>query len=161
MLNLDHVVFPVWDAEASLDFYAGVLGLPLVQTVAGEDWGGKAWLMMIFGLAEGRELALVALSGAERPPLDDLAPDVRHYAFAVDSEAERVAWRSRLSTAGASFWEEDHGDRLSLYVTDPNGVVLEITAPPSEAPLTADPAAMAKARDWIAADAARAPALTG
>ena len=158
MLNLDHVVFPVWDAEASLDFYTRVLGLPLVQTVSGDDWGGKRWLMMIFGLGEGRELVLVALRGAERPPPDGLAPDVRHYAFAVAGETERAAWRERLADAGASFWEEDHGDRLSLYVTDPNGVVLEIIAPPSNAPQIADPAALAKARDWIAVEAAEAGA---
>jgi catechol 2,3-dioxygenase-like lactoylglutathione lyase family enzyme len=30
MLSLDHVVFPVWDADASLRFYNETLGLPLI-----------------------------------------------------------------------------------------------------------------------------------
>jgi glyoxylase I family protein len=165
MLNLDHVVFPVWDAEASLDFYSGVLGLPLVQTVTGDDWGGKPWLMMIFGLPGGRELVLVALRGAERPPPDALPPDVRHYAFSVASEAERVVWRGRLHEAGVAFWEEDHGDQQSIYFPDPNGVIIEITTPASAAGARADPAALARARDWIAQARVGAPApgraLTG
>jgi glyoxylase I family protein len=157
MLNLDHVVFPVWDAEASLAFYADTLGLPLIGAITGDDWGGKRWLMLAFGLEGGRELVLVALNGARRPPDDGLPADVRHYAFSVGSEAERIAWRDKLAAAGVRFWEEDHGDQQSIYLPDPNGVVLEITAPPSAAPRTPDPAALAKARAWIAAAAALTP----
>ncbi len=40
MLTLDHVVFPVRDAEATLAFYGEVLGMPLTQALSGEDWGG-------------------------------------------------------------------------------------------------------------------------
>jgi catechol-2,3-dioxygenase len=82
---------------------------------------------------------------------------VRHYAFSVGSEAESVAWRAKLATAGAQFWEEDHGDQRSIYVADPNGIVLEITTPPSAALQVADPAALAKARAWIADAAALTP----
>jgi glyoxylase I family protein len=156
MLSLDHVVFPVSDAEASLAFYGGVLGLPLVQTAAGDDWGGKPWLMMVFGAGDGRELVLVALRGAQRPPAGDLAPDTRHYAFSVASDADLDAWRSRLAAAGVSFWDEDHGDQRSVYFPDPDGVILEITTPASAAGQVADPVALARAKAWIAAE----PALT-
>jgi glyoxylase I family protein len=151
MLNLDHVVFPVWDAEASLAFYGETLGLPMIGAVTGDDWGGKPWLMMAFALGEGRELVLVALRGARRPQPDGLAPDVRHYAFAVVSRAEQEAWRAKLEAAGVAVREEDHGDQLSLYFEDPNGVVLEITTPATHAQAEPDGAALAKARAWIAA----------
>jgi catechol 2,3-dioxygenase-like lactoylglutathione lyase family enzyme len=156
MLKLDHVVFPVWDAEASLAFYADTLGLPLVSAITGDDWGGKPWLMLVFGLAEGRELVLVALRGANRPAPDGLASDVRHYAFSVDNEGARRGWRDRLAAAKVAFWEEDHGARHSIYFEDPNGVVIEITAPCSDAPALADPKALERARTWIA----EAPVLT-
>jgi catechol 2,3-dioxygenase-like lactoylglutathione lyase family enzyme len=156
MLSLDHVVFPVRDAEASLAFYGGVLGLPLVQTVTGDDWGGKPWLMMIFGAGDGRELVLVALRGAPPPPPGDLAPDTRHYAFSVASDADLDGWRARLRAAGVASWDEDHGDQRSVYFPDPDGVILEITTPASTAGQVADPAALARARAWIAAE----PALT-
>ena len=64
MLTLDHVVFPVRDAEATLKFYTEVLGLPLVEVFSGDDWDGYPWLMMMFGLGGRHELVAVALKGA-------------------------------------------------------------------------------------------------
>ena len=40
MLSLDHVVFPVRDAETSLKFYSDVLGLPVVEALSGDDANG-------------------------------------------------------------------------------------------------------------------------
>lgn len=151
MLKLDHVVFPVSNVEASLAFYGETLELPITGVLTGDDWGGKEWLMITFALAEGRELALTCLRGAPPAPPDELAPDVRHYAFAVEAESERLSWRDRLQRAGVGFWEERHGERQSLYFQDPNGVVLEITSPPSFATPIADrAAAIAKVRAWVA-----------
>src|SRR5437868_11171851 len=110
MLTLDHVVFPVRDAEASLAFYSETLGLPLIGAISGDDWGGRPWLMMAFALGEGRELVLTALRGAQRPPPDGLAPDVRHYAFSVADRDEQERWRARLAAAGVAVRDEDHGD---------------------------------------------------
>jgi catechol 2,3-dioxygenase-like lactoylglutathione lyase family enzyme len=150
MLRADHVVFPVWKPAESLAFYTTILRLPLVQAFEGDDWGGKPWLMMIFGLADGRELVLVALRGAGPPPDDGLARDTRHYAFSVDDPADLQAIRQRLGAAGLEHWTETHGPRVSLYFPDPNGVILEITTPPSAPAQVEDPAAMAAARAWIA-----------
>ena len=149
MLKLDHVVFPTSDPAASLAFYEGVLGLPLAQAITGDDWGGRPWLMLAFALAEGRELVLTAFRGAAPPASNELPADARHYAFAVDSESERLAWRTRLADAGVAFWEEDHGDQQSIYFEDPNGVVLEITSPPSLASAQPNDQARARARAWI------------
>src|SRR5215469_12782686 len=96
MLKLDHVVFPTADPAASLAFYRETLGLPLVQAITGDDWGGRPWLMLAFALAEGRELVLTALRSAPPAPAEELPADVRHYAFAVESRAEQQAWRERL-----------------------------------------------------------------
>ncbi len=149
MLTLDHVVFPVQDAEKTLAFYGELLGLPLVQTLAGDDWGGYPWLMMIFGLGEDRELVTVALRGAPEPSFAGLPPDARHYALAAGGAAEVAAWRERLSAAGVTFWEEQHGEQMSIYFPDPDGVILEITWPRTTAPRTPSPAAMERARAWI------------
>jgi catechol 2,3-dioxygenase-like lactoylglutathione lyase family enzyme len=149
MLKSDHYVIPVWDAAASLAFYREVLGLPLVQTVTGDDWGGRPWLMMIFGLADGRELVLVALRGAARPAAGDLPPDTRHYALSVASPEDQEGFRSRLQAAAVAFWEEDHGPQHSLYFPDPNGVILEITTPATTLG-EPDPTARTRAEAWIA-----------
>jgi len=150
MLTLDHVVFPVRDADAALAFYGDVLGLPLVQALSGDDWGGYPWLMLIFGLGEGRELVTVALKGAPAPDYAGLPADVRHYALAAAHEADLDDWRARLDQAGVAFWEERHGEQRSIYFPDPDGVILEITWPRAVVPQIADPAALQRARAWIA-----------
>lgn len=149
MLKLDHVVFPTNDPAASLRFYRETLGLPLLGAITGDDWGGKSWLMLAFGLAEGRELVLTTFRGARAPAWADLPPDARHYAFAVDTPADQQAWRERLTAAKVGFWEEDHGDQQSIYFADPTGVVLEITTPPSQT-AHASTDALARAQAWIA-----------
>lgn len=150
MLKLDHVVMPVRDASASLRFYRGVLGLPLVETHAGDNWGGYPWLMMIFGLSGQHELVLVALEGAGPPDYRMLPADARHYALSVEGEVELDGWRERLEEAQVEFWEERHGARRSIYFADPDGVVIEIAWPPTSPRRTEDPAAVEAVLKWLA-----------
>jgi catechol 2,3-dioxygenase-like lactoylglutathione lyase family enzyme len=150
-LRFDHLAIPVYDAAATHRFYTEVLQLPLVDALSGDDWGGKPWLMMFFGTGSGQLLALCALHGAQRPPPDGLPADVRHYAFSVATGAEQADWKARLRRHGIAFSEEDHGTQHSIYFSDPNGIVLEVTTPPS--PRESQPAAHAAERvqRWIAA----------
>ncbi|HEY1710452.1 MAG TPA: VOC family protein [Rhizomicrobium sp.] len=151
MLRIDHVVFPVWHAKASLAFYRDVMGFELLQSLSGPDWGGYPWLMMIFSPGDGREIVLVALKGAKKPKADGLAKDVRHIAFGATSTAALAKWRKKLTAARIDFWEESHGDRMSLYFADPNGVILEVTAPPAHAKGKTGRKALSHAEAWIAA----------
>ena len=151
MLRLDHVVFPVWDAKASLRFYRDVLGFSLINAFGGDDWGGHPWLMMIFSPGDGREIVLVALKGAKKPKGDGLARDVRHLAFAEGSVKALAKWRRKLAAAKVEFWEEDHGLQKSIYFEDPNGTVLEVTAPPSRAKGGTKKKALAFAESWMSA----------
>ena len=148
MLTLDHVVFPVRDPEATLAFYTKVLALPLVGAYSGDDWDGYPWLMMIFGLGGAQELVAVALKGAPQPDYRGVPVDARHYALAAGSEADLNRWRARLGEAGVSFWEEGHGEQSSIYFPDPDGVIFEITFPPSSVATVANPAALAAVRRW-------------
>ncbi|KRB52859.1 VOC family protein [Phenylobacterium sp. Root700] len=149
MLKLDHVVFPVRDAGASLAFYRDVVGLPLVEAHEGDDWGDYPWLMMIFAVPGGGEIVLVELRGAPAPSYRDLPHDVRHYAMGVDAVAELAGWRARLRAAEVGFWEEDHGAQQSIYFEDPDGVVLEVTAPPSRPQAAASERAVTVVERWL------------
>ncbi|HEY1962105.1 MAG TPA: VOC family protein [Rhizomicrobium sp.] len=149
MLRVDHIVFPVWDGAASLAFYSDVMGFPLIATYSGEDWGGYPWLMMFFSVGDGREIVLVALKGASRPVHDGFAKDTRHLAFAEESGASLEGWRKKLRERKIEFWEETHGPQRSVYFEDPNGIVLEITAPPSRPAGETDQSALAVARKWL------------
>jgi catechol 2,3-dioxygenase-like lactoylglutathione lyase family enzyme len=150
MLKLDHVVFPVRDAGVSLRFYRDILGLPLADAISGDDWGGYPWLMMTFDLPGGGEIVLVALRGAPETTPSGPPRDVRHYALSTASPLNLIGWRRRLNEAGVAYWEEGHGERQSIYFEDPDGVVLEITAPPLESDKGADRDAQAVVARWMA-----------
>lgn len=149
MLKLDHVVFPVRDAEKTLAFYRDVMGLPLIATHTGDDWDGFPWMMMVFGLGGGQEIVCVALRGAPAPDYRGVPVDARHYALCATREADIDLWRSRLSQHAVDFWEERHGEQRSVYFADPDGVVLEITWPPSNAYSVERPDALIEADRWI------------
>lgn len=160
-LRFDHLAIPVYDAAATHRFYTEVLQLPLVDALSGDDWGGKPWLMMFFGTGGGQLLALCALHGAQRPPADGLPADVRHYAFSVASDAEQADWKARLRRHGIAFSEEDHGTQHSIYFTDPNGIVLEVTTPQSPPGSQPDAHAAERVRRWIAAQSGAGAAASG
>ena len=150
-LKSDHLAVPIFDAAATLKFYADVLQLPLVETHSGDDWGGKEWLMMIFGLGDNRQIALIAFVGAKRTGNGGLPKDARHFAFATPTLRALAAWKARLDAAKVDYWEEDHGDQRSIYFADPNDLIWEITAPPSKSASKTDKSARAHAEKWIAA----------
>jgi len=150
-LRFDHLALPVYDAARTYRFYSEVLQLPPVDALSGDDWGGKPWLMMFFGTGSGQLLALCALRGAQPPRPDGLPSDVRHYAFSVASPAEQETWKARLRAHDIAFSEEDHGTQHSLYFSDPNGIVLEVTTPASRQELKPDAHAAERVQRWIAA----------
>ena len=152
-LRLDHLALPVFDAAKTYRFYSEVLQLPLVDALSGDDWGGKPWLMMFFATGAGQLLALCALRGARRPPPDQLPADTRHFAFSVASTAEQESWKARLRRHRVAYTEEDHGRQHSIYFADPNGILLEVTTPPSGAAVAADPRALERVQRWLARDA--------
>lgn len=147
MLRLDHIVFPIWDVEKSLAFYRDLLGLKLVAAHDGDDWGGFPWLMLMFALSDKREIVLVHFAGAKRPPRDKLPKDGRHIAMAETGSLD--PWRKKLDGAGVEYSEEDHDDQQSLYFEDPNGIVLEITSPPTAPEPAHNERAVIRALKWI------------
>ena len=148
-LRTDHVVFPAFDVRASLHFYTKVLHFPLVSALSGDDWGGKPWLMMLFGIGDGRQVVLVALRGSRPPAADGLPADARHYAFGAADRKALSGWKRRLRKHAVKFVEEDHGDQQSIYFQDPNGVMLEITAPPTRAASSSHPEARYIVDEWL------------
>lgn len=146
-LRFDHVAIPVRDAVATHRFYTQVLGLPLIATHEGDDWGGLPWLMMIFAAADGRQLAFIAFEGGKTAK-SNLPPDARHYAFSLATKAQLETWKRRLAAAKVKFAEEDHGRQQSIYFEDPNGITLEITAPASATPAKREARAAQTIKSW-------------
>ncbi len=145
-LRFDHVAIPVGRADHARELFGDVLGLPLVAAYSGDDWGGAPWLMMIYGLSEGGQIALCALDG-QAPPAKS-AVDLPHCALAVRDRTTLRRWRRRLVAAGFAVRDEDHGDQRSVYFEDRDGITWEITAPPSRNAV--DRQAPAVIEQWLA-----------
>lgn len=147
-LRLDHVVMPLFDAEATHRFYTQTLGLPLCTARSGVGSDGREWLLLIFGERDGHQIALYGLRGMRRTP-EEIPQDSRHYAFGADGRDALASWRKRLGDAGVVFREKDLGTQRSIYFEDPNGNTIEIAHPPSPPPQIEADAAQVIER-WLA-----------
>lgn len=151
-LAFDHIAIPVADAAAARKLFGTVLGLPLIAAYSGEEWSGSPWLMMIYGLEGGGQIALCALAGKRPGPKP--AEDLPHYAFAVRNQGTLAKWRRKLADAGYAVRDEDHGRQRSIYFEDDGGTTWEITAPPSRNEASRD--ANDVVARWLEAHGARA-----
>ncbi|HEX7241081.1 MAG TPA: VOC family protein, partial [Longimicrobiaceae bacterium] len=116
-----HVTLVSSDAQRTLDFYRGTLGLGLVKRTT-EDSGVPH---LYFGDAPGTRVTVVERRGVPRG-----APGVggvHHLALAADTEESLLKWKRRLTDAGAHVnGPYDRTWFTSLYFTDPDGQILEI-----------------------------------
>jgi catechol 2,3-dioxygenase-like lactoylglutathione lyase family enzyme len=134
--RLHHTAYTTRDMEKTRRFYEEVIGLPLVATWSESDelFGAmRTYVHCFFGLADGSALAFFQFARQEdqdlfSPPVPE--SPFHHIALAVDEETQRGI-RQRIAAAGIrepNTYVLEHGYCTSLYVKDPNGMVLEFTA---------------------------------
>ena len=139
-----HVAYVVQDPERTRRFYEDVVGLPLLATWAevGEisAFPGRRveFCHLFFGLGDGAALAFFAFAEDEVYRAVRRQPEngFTHPAIAVDGELQQEI-RGRLEAAGHATRFIDHGYCQSLYVDDPDRLVLEFTSEPDDAAETA------------------------
>ena len=117
--RLDHVSLNVSDRSRSIAWYRDVLGLEQRGSPRRDDW---PVFMGDFG-------ACVALFQAqvESPDRAPESTGLRHVAFMVGRE-DLAAVQERLREHGVEFRFEDHGNAHSVYFSDPDGNVIELTS---------------------------------
>jgi catechol 2,3-dioxygenase-like lactoylglutathione lyase family enzyme len=149
--------------EKTRKFYEGVIGLPLVATWSESDklFGKmRTYCHCFFGLADGGALAFFQFADKrdERrfsPPIAETP--FHHIALKVD-EATQRAIEKRIKTAGyrdPDTFVLEHGYCRSVYVRDPNGLILEFTLDaPNAAGIARDRKADARAtlKRWLRGD---------
>jgi len=130
---IDHVVLRIADLEKSLAFYGDVLGctidnrqdaIGLVQLRAGRS---LIDLVPLDGLLGRKGGAAPAREGR----------NVDHFALQI-APFDEAAIRAHLARHGVSIVEAGlrygaEGDGPSVYVTDPDGNVVELKGPPDKA----------------------------
>ena len=161
--RLHHTAYVTKDLEATRAFYEDVIGLPLSATwcEADELFGKlRTYCHVFFDLGDGSSLAFFqfadASDQAEFGPEIPSSPFI-HIALNVDEETQAEI-EGRIAKAGIAppdTYVLEHGYCRSVYVKDPNGMILEFTC---DDPKAADGAAArkAKAHDelkrWLAGD---------
>ncbi|WP_114950933.1 VOC family protein [Sphingosinicella terrae] len=139
--RLHHTAYVTKDLEATRKFYEEVIGLPLVATWCEKDelFGAeRTYCHCFFGLADGSALAFFQFASAEDQALfGPKMPDTpfHHIALHVDAETQK-AIEGRIRAAGYSepdTFTLEHGYCRSVYIKDPNGMIVEFTMDAPEA----------------------------
>ena len=133
--RLHHNAYVTRDQEKTRQFYEDVIGLPLLAAwCESDELFGKVrtYVHTFYGIGDGGALAFFQF--ADPKDQEEFGPKMpatpfHHIALAVDTETQ-AALEARIAKAGitppATFVLE-HGYCRSLYVTDPNGLILEFT----------------------------------
>jgi glyoxylase I family protein len=161
--RLHHTAYVTRDLEATRSFYEELIGLPLIATWCERDelFGAeRVYCHMFFGLGDGGALAFFKFAKSEDEELFGPkmpASPFHHIALNVDQETQE-AIEKRLAAAGYKeprTFVLEHGYCRSVYVTDPNGLILEFTLDsPRAQQINRDRRASAHAdlKRWIAGD---------
>lgn len=139
--RLHHNAYVTRDMEATRHFYEDIVGMPLVATwcEADELFGKeRVYCHCFFGLGDGSALAFFQFANPEDqdlfgPPMP--SSPFLHIAVNVDAETQAQV-EARLKNAGLkapNFYVLEHGYCRSIYATDPNGMILEMTVDNPEA----------------------------
>jgi glyoxylase I family protein len=161
--RLHHNAYVTADMEATRHFYEDLIGMPLVATwcEADELFGKeRVYCHCFFGLADGSALAFFQFANPEDQkefgPKMPASP-FHHIALNVDAVTQHAV-RQRLEAEGyrePNLYMLEHGYCTSLYVVDPNGMILELTVDnPKAAAEAARRRATAHAdlKRWLAGD---------
>jgi len=132
---LHHTAYVTRDLEGTRKFYEELIGLPLVATWCEVDelFGAeRVYCHLFFQLGDGGALAFFKFANKEDEELfGPRMPEspFHHIALNVDKETQQGI-EQRLIAAGYKeprMYVLEHGYCRSVYVTDPNGLILEFT----------------------------------
>ena len=131
--SLHHVAYATRDPEATYQFYSQKLGMPLVHT-ENHLQGDGHFRHFFFDMGNGDYLAFFEVKnlGEENDYRTDVSVGaglpiwVNHIAFRLDTEEELAQMIARLHERGLDQLQEiDHGWCRSVYLVDPNGIMVE------------------------------------
>jgi glyoxylase I family protein len=134
-IRLHHHATVTDDQELNRRFYEDVIGVPLVATWTETDvlFGAeRTYCHTFYALADGSALAFFQFADPADQELFKTSINFtpfRHIALAVDSDTQDNI-KKRIADAGYTEPDTfvlDHGYCISLYVMDPNGLLLEFS----------------------------------
>lgn len=139
--RLHHTARVTNDMEATRKFYEDMLGFPLVSTFCESDelFGSvRTYIHCFFGIGDGGALAFFQFANpkdqVEFGPKIPSSP-FNHIALHVDKDTQQ-ALEKRIAAAGykePDAYVLEHGYCRSVYVVDPNDMIVEFVVDDEEA----------------------------
>jgi len=162
-----HLAFATNDMAATHAFYTDVMGFRLAKTVVNETPDGGWAKHVFYDTGDGEYIAFWELHDDTIGPFNASISDglglpawVNHIAFRSSSETDLSARRDDLVAKGHIVVEIDHGFCRSVYLEDPNKILVEFCT--DTAPYTAEDRAEAlrvvsASKDELVFEEQRAP----
>lgn len=142
----DHITLIGSNEEDTIEYYRDILGMPLVLRQPNLDDPSQTHLF--FDTGDGRILTFFV--NDDRPsnpnPQRTGIGGVHHLAFKVEPEDYEEIMNS-LEENGYTYNIFDRGIFHSIYTTDNNGLVIELSADKFEIPIERKPEILAKAQE--------------
>jgi catechol 2,3-dioxygenase-like lactoylglutathione lyase family enzyme len=132
-MAFNHVAFATRDLVATHAFYTEVMGFRLAKVVAAPTDGG-GWARHVF--YDTGDKGMIAFWDLHDPSIGSEFPTdlstslglpawVNHVAFDAPTKDAFEAHKQRWREHGHTVAEVDHGFCESIYITDPNGILVE------------------------------------
>ncbi len=135
-MGFHHVSLATKDLEATHRFYTELMGFELVKVKTGPTPEGTGWVRLVFydtggnGMMSFWDLHDDTIGSDFGVDLSDslgLPTWINHLAFDAptldDLEAQKQCWREH----GITVMEINFGETVSIYTTDPNGILVEFS----------------------------------
>jgi catechol 2,3-dioxygenase-like lactoylglutathione lyase family enzyme len=134
--RLHHHAFVVADQEKTRHFYEDIVGLPLRATWVEHtphEGDELVYCHTFFGLADGGALAFFNFADASlQAKFTSPQPGMFYHVALKTDEENQAAIHQRCKAAKIDTFEFDHGYCRSLYVRDPDGLLVEFTVDPPD-----------------------------
>jgi catechol 2,3-dioxygenase-like lactoylglutathione lyase family enzyme len=122
--GVHHIALLSSDVERTVEFYQGLLEFPLTEMFENRDYGGSTHFF--FDIGNGNALAFFDMPGLDLGPYAEVLGGLHHLAISVPPDRWQQL-KDKLDAAGVHY---DHVSGSSLYLSDPDGVRLELIRDP-------------------------------
>lgn len=133
-LRLHHHAYVTADQERTRHFYEDVLGLPLTQFWIEEgEFDGRhmTFSHAFYGNADGSALAFFNFDDeAYQTSVTARRSSIFEHVSLATTRANQDAIEHRLKAVGIDVFAVDHGYTRSIYVHDPDGLLVEFSVDP-------------------------------
>ena len=125
--GIHHAAMICSDVEATIGFYQGLLGFPLVELVGNRDYAGSSHFF--FDVGNETLLGFFDFPGLGLERAVEAVGGVQHVAISVPRDRwEQI--RVRLDETGVPYSGPDRGIEESMYLKDPDGIGIELLSDP-------------------------------